>query len=148
MGQQQSYILGSLGLIPFIAIILLCVISPPDSKVYSLLIFIYIAYAAVISSFLAGIQWGLITSFADKIYYVFTPLLITVIPALISWAALLSLENLKLSLVLLLISYVISLLHDYYLYQQLKITPRWFIKMKVILSLTVSMLTIILIIFV
>ena len=43
MGQQQSYILGSLGLIPFIAIILLCVISPPDSKVYSLLIFIYIA---------------------------------------------------------------------------------------------------------
>ena len=148
MGQQQSYILGSLGLIPFIAIILLCVISPPDSKVYSLLIFIYIAYAAIISSFLGGIQWGLITAFADKIYYVFTPLLITVIPALISWAALLSLENLKLSLLLLLIGYVISLLHDYYLYQQLKITPLWFITMKVTLSLTVSILTIILIIFI
>ena len=74
MGQQQSYILGSLGLIPFIAIILLCFISPPDDNVYSLLIFIYIAYAAVISSFLAGIQWGLITSFEDKIYYVFITL--------------------------------------------------------------------------
>ena len=112
------------------------------------MIFIYIAYAAIISSFLGGIQWGLITAFADKIYYVFTPLLITVIPALISWAALLSLENLKFSLVLLLIGYVISFLHDYYLYQQLKITPLWFITMKAILSLTVSMLTSILIIFI
>ena len=148
MGQKQSYILGLFGLIPFIIIFLMYFISPPNDEIYDLMIFIYIAYAAIISSFLGGIQWGLITAFADKIYYVFTPLLITVIPALISWAALLSLENLKLSLVLLLISYVISLLHDYYLYQQLKITPRWFITMKDILSLTVSMLTIILIIFV
>ena len=148
MGQKQSYSLGLFGLIPFIIIFLMYFISPPNDEIYDLMIFIYIAYAAIISSFLGGIQWGLITAFADKIYYVFTPLLITVIPALISWAALLSLENLKLSLVLLLISYVISLLHDYYLYQQLKITPRWFITMKVILSLTVSMLTIILIIFV
>ena len=84
-------------------------ISPPNDEIYDLMIFIYIAYAAIISSFLGGIQWGLITAFADKIFYVFTPLLITVIPALISWAALLSLENLKLSLVLLLIGYVISL---------------------------------------
>ena len=148
MGQKQSYILGLLGLTPFTLIFFMYFISPPNDKIYDLLIFIYVAYAAIISSFLGGIQWGLITAFVDKIYYVFTPLLITVIPALISWAALLSLENLKLSLVLLLISYVISLLHDYYLYQQLKITPRWFITMKVILSLTVSMLTIILIIFV
>ena len=148
MGQKQSYILGLFGLIPFIIIFLMYFISPPNDEIYDLMIFIYIAYAAIISSFLGGIQWGLITAFADKIFYVFTPLLITVIPALISWAALLSLENLKLSLVLLLISYAISLLHDYYLYQQLKITPRWFITMKVILSLTVSMLTSILIIFV
>ena len=148
MGQKQSYILGLLGLVPFIIIFLMYFISPPNDEIYNLMIFIYIAYAAIISSFLGGIQWGLITAFADKIYYVFTPLLITVIPALISWAALLSLENLKLSLLLLLIGYVISLLHDYYLYQQLKITPLWFMTMKLILSLTVSILTIILIIFI
>ena len=109
MGQKQSYILGLLGLAPFIIIFLMYFISPPNDEIYNLMIFIYIAYAAIISSFLGGIQWGLITAFADKIFYVFTPLLITVIPALISWAALLSLENLKLSLVLLLIGYVISL---------------------------------------
>ena len=84
MGQKQSYILGLLGLAPFIIIFLMYFISPPNDEIYDLMIFIYIAYAAIISSFLGGIQWGLITAFADKIYYVFTPLLITVIPALIS----------------------------------------------------------------
>ena len=148
MGYRSSLIVGIFGLIPFIIIFICCLITPADQEVYNLLIYLFISYAAIISSFLGGIQWGLITAFADKIYYVFTPLLITVIPALISWAALLSLENLKLSLLLLLIGYVISLLHDYYLYQQLKITPLWFITMKLILSLTVSILTIILIIFI
>ena len=148
MGYRSSLIVGILGLIPFVIIFLCCLITPADQEVYDLLIYLFISYAAIISSFLGGIQWGLITAFADKIYYVFTPLLITVIPALISWAALLSLENLKLSLLLLLIGYIISLLHDYYLYQQLKITPLWFITMKLILSLTVSILTIILIIFI
>ena len=148
MGQKQSYILGLLGLVPFFIIFLMYFISPTNDEIYDLMIFIYIAYAAIILSFLGGIQWGLISAFADKIYYVFTPLLITVIPALISWAALLSLEDLRLSLILLLIGYVISLLYDYYLYQQLKITPLWFISMKVILSLMVSILTIILIIFI
>ena len=141
MGQQQSYILGSLGLIPFIIIILLCFISPPDDNVYSLLIFIYIAYAAVISSFLAGIQWGLITSFADKIYYVFIPLSISVMPPLISWVALLLLESQRISLSLILVSFLLISFHDYYLYQQLKITPLWFIRMRLILSAIVIILT-------
>ena len=141
MGQQQSYILGSLGLIPFIVIILLCFISPPDDKVYSLLIFIYIAYAAVILSFLAGIQWGLITSFADKIYYVFIPLSISVMPPLISWVALLLLESQRISLSLILVSFLLISFHDYYLYQQLKITPLWFIRMRLILSAIVIILT-------
>ena len=147
MGQQQSYILGSLGLIPFIVIILLCFISPPDDNVYSLLIFIYIAYAAVISSFLAGIQWGLITSFADKIYYVFIPLSISVMPPLISWVALLILESQRISLSLILVSFLLISFHDYYLYQQLKITPLWFIRMRLILSAIVIILTLLLFIY-
>ena len=68
MGRVQSYILGGLGLIPFVLIVLSCFLSPPDKEIYSLLIYIYIAYAAIISSFLGGIQWGLIISHAEKVY--------------------------------------------------------------------------------
>ena len=88
MGYRSSLIVGILGLIPFVIIFLCCLITPADQEVYDLLIYLFISYAAIISSFLGGIQWGLITAFADKIYYVFTPLLITVIPALISWLSL------------------------------------------------------------
>ena len=73
MGQRQSLILGALGLIPFILLVAACFISPPDKALYDLLIFIFISYAAVISSFLGGIQWGLIISSADRIYSIFLP---------------------------------------------------------------------------
>ena len=141
MGQKQSFILGGLGLIPFILILLACVISPPNEELYGLLLFIYVAYAAIISSFLGGIQWGLITAFADKIYYVFIPLFISVMPPLIAWAALLSIENLSLSLGLILVSFLISAVHDYYLYQQQKISQLWFITMRISLSSIVIIIT-------
>ena len=52
MGYRQSFILGLLGLIPFVLLIAATFITPPDDAIYELLIFIYISYAAVISSFL------------------------------------------------------------------------------------------------
>jgi len=140
MGQRQSLILGVLGLIPFILLVTACFIAPPDKALYDLLIFIFISYAAVISSFLGGIQWGLITSSADRIYSIFLPLLITTIPCLIAWAALLTIENLTTSLILIIVSFIISSLHDYYLYQQ-KLTPHWFLNLRLPLSLTVVILT-------
>jgi hypothetical protein len=62
MGQRQSLILGLLGLIPFILITAGCFITPPDETVYDLLIFIFVAYAAIVASFWGGVQWGLITA--------------------------------------------------------------------------------------
>ncbi len=148
MGQKQSFILGGLGLIPFILILIACAISPPTEELYGLLIFIYVAYAAIISSFLGGIQWGLITAFADKIYYVFIPLIISVMPPLIAWSALLSIKNLSLSLGLILVSFLISAVHDYYLYQQQKISQLWFITMRISLSSIVIVITSLMFLFV
>ena len=34
MGQKQSFILGGLGLIPFILILIACAISPPNEELY------------------------------------------------------------------------------------------------------------------
>ncbi len=148
MGQKQSFILGVLGLIPFILILIACAISPPTEELYGLLLFIYVAYAAIISSFLGGIQWGLITAFADKIYYVFIPLIISVMPPLIAWSALLSIKNLSLSLGLILVSFLISAVHDYYLYQQQKISQLWFITMRIFLSSIVIVITSLMFLFV
>tara|TARA_X000000368_G_scaffold136435_1_gene107156 strand:+ start:15 stop:455 length:441 start_codon:yes stop_codon:yes gene_type:complete len=140
MGQRQSLILGILGLIPFILLISTSFISPPDKVIYELIIFIYVSYAAVISSFLGGIQWGLITASAEKIYSIFLPLLITTLPSLIAWMALLTLKNLKISLTLIIISFLVSGLYDYYLYQQ-KLTPYWFLSIRIPLSIVVIILT-------
>ena len=74
MGYRLSFILGLLGLIPFVLLIAAIFITPPDDAIYELLIFIYISYAAVISSFLGGIQWGLITASVERVYSVFLPL--------------------------------------------------------------------------
>ena len=148
MGRVQSYILGGLGLIPFVVIVISCFLSPPDVEIYSLLIYIYIAYAAIISSFLGGIQWGLIISHAEKVYSTFLPLVVSVLPPLIAWASLLTIQNLHISLLIVSVSYVVSILHDCYLHYLEKITSSWFILMKLILSISVILLTIILYIFV
>ena len=141
MGRRQSIIIGLLGLIPFIFLAAACFIIPPDKEVYELLIFIYISYAAVISSFLGGIQWGLITASAERVYFVFLPLLISTVPCLISWSALLTIKDLRISLILIIASFVVSSLHDYYLDRQ-KLTPRWFfLSIRMPLSLTVIILT-------
>ena len=140
MGQRESLILGLFGLIPFVLIIATIFIVPSDNEIYELLIFIYISYSVVISSFLGGIQWGLITASAERIYSVFLPLLISTIPSLIVWGALLTLENLNLSLILIIISFIISSLHDYFLYKQ-KLTPYWFLSLRIPLSIVVVFLT-------
>ncbi len=141
MGRRQSIIIGLLGLIPFIFLAAACFIIPPDKEVYELLIFIYISYAAVISSFLGGIQWGLITASAERVYFVFLPLLISTVPCLISWSALLTIKDLRISLILIIASFAVSILHDYYLDRH-KLTPHWFLlSIRIPLSLTVIILT-------
>lgn len=147
MGYRPSLLLGILGLIPFLTIVFFCFLAPSDQELYNLLIFIYIAYATVISSFLGGIQWGLITSSSDKMYFIFSPLLISTLPALLSWAAILFFaSSMNLSLVLILISFIITSLFDYYLYQ-LKLTPYWFLSLRLPLTISVFILTTIMFLF-
>lgn len=147
MGYRPSLLLGILGLIPFLTIVFFCFLAPSDQELYNLLIFIYIAYATVISSFLGGIQWGLITSSSDKMYFIFSPLLISTLPALLSWAAILFFaSSMNLSLVLILISFIITSLFDYYLYQ-LKLTPYWFLNLRLPLTISVFILTTIMFLF-
>ena len=141
MGYRSSLTVGILGLIPFVAIFVCCLITPADQEVYDLLIYLFVSYAAIISSFLGGIQWGLITASADRIYSVFLPLLISTIPALMGWSALILVTNLFYSLIIIVISFILALAHDYYLYNT-KATPYWFLNIRVPLTSAVIIISI------
>ena len=143
MGQRSFLILGILGLIPFILIFAAYFISPPENNVYELLLYTFIAYSAIIASFLGGIQWGMIISKVDQLFNIGFPLTLSVVPALIAWGALLVLNSLVLSLCLIIASYIFATLTDFYLYNK-KATPYWFLNMRVPLSLLVVILTFIL----
>tara|TARA_B100000780_G_scaffold105042_1_gene73551 strand:+ start:8243 stop:8683 length:441 start_codon:yes stop_codon:yes gene_type:complete len=145
MGQRSFLILGTLGLIPFIVIFVAYFISPPEEKVYEFLIYLFVAYAAIIASFLGGIQWGMIISKADQLFKIGFPLTLSVVPALIAWSALLVLHSLVFSLTLIIISFIFATVNDFYLYNQ-KATPYWFLNMRVPLSAIVIILTFILLI--
>ena len=148
MGMKSSLVLGILGLIPFFVIAISCFIVPPEQDVYNLLIFIFLSYAAIISSFLGGIQWGLITAASDKLYHIFFPLLISTLPALVAWASLLLLgTSLKISLILVISSFICSSIHDYFLYTS-KVTPYWFLNIRVPLTIAVILLSGIMYIFI
>jgi hypothetical protein len=134
MGQRAFLILGSLGLIPFIAVFSAYFISPPEEKVYEFLIYVFVAYAAIIASFLGGIQWGMIISRADLLFNIGFPLTLSVVPALLAWSALLVLH-----------SFMFATVNDFYLYNK-KATPYWFLNMRVPLSAIVVILTFILLI--
>lgn len=141
MGYRSSLTVGILGLIPFVTIFVCCLITPADQEVYDLLIYLFVSYAAIISSFLGGIQWGLITASADRIYSVFLPLLISTIPALMGWSALIFVTNLFYSLIIIVISFILALAHDYYLYNT-KATPYWFLNIRVPLTSAVIIISI------
>ena len=47
MGYRSSLTVGILGLIPFVAIFVCCLITPADQEVYDLLIYLFVSYAAI-----------------------------------------------------------------------------------------------------
>ena len=140
MGYRSSLIVGILGLIPFMLIFLCCLVVPADQELYNLLIYLFISYAAIISSFLGGIQCGLITASADRIYNVLLPLLISTVPALMGWSALIFITNLFYSLIIIIISFILASANDYYLYNT-KAAPYWFLNIRVPLTSAVIVLS-------
>ena len=145
MGQRSFIILGILGLLPFILTFSAYFITPPDNKVYELLLYIFIAYAAIIASFLGGIQWGMIISRIDQLFNIGFPLTLSVVPALLAWSALLVLQSLIISLCLIIASFIFATMTDFYLYNK-KATPYWFLNMRVPLSALVVILSFILLV--
>ncbi|MDA9137328.1 DUF3429 domain-containing protein [Pelagibacterales bacterium] len=143
MGQRSFLILGTLGLIPFVVIFAAYFISPPEEKVYEFLTYLFVAYAAIIASFLGGIQWGMIISRADLLFNIGFPLTMSVVPALLAWSALLVLHSLTFSLILIIVSFLFATATDFYLYNK-KATPYWFLNTRVPLSVLVVVLTFIL----
>ena len=141
MGRVQSYILGGLGLIPFVLIVLSCFLSPPDKEIYSLLIYIYIAYAAIISSFLRRYSMGINYFACRKSLQYFLSTSCISFTSINCVGSLLTIQNLKISLIIITVSYVVSILHDCYLHYREKITSSWFILMRLTLSILVILLT-------
>ncbi|MBM3408636.1 MAG: DUF3429 domain-containing protein [Betaproteobacteria bacterium] len=78
--------LGLLGLIPFGATVVAGLI--PALQLHSVALQALLAYGAVILSFLGGIRWGLAIVKAGHAD-LFSPLLISVLPSLLGWIALL-----------------------------------------------------------
>ena len=132
-------------MLPFILIFAAYFISPPEEQIYNFLIYLFVAYGAIIASFLGGIQWGMIITKADQLFNISFPLTISVAPALIAWSALLVLHSLVFSLTLIIISFFVASMHDFYLYNK-KATPYWFLNIRVPLSAIVIVMTFILLI--
>ena len=83
----------------------------------------------------------MITASAERIYNVLLPLLISTVPALMGWSALIFVTHLFYSLIIIIISFILALAHDYYLYN-IKATPYWFLNIRVPLTSTVIVLSI------
>lgn len=78
--------LGYAGLVPFVGLALIAQFLPPDARDFCT--FALIAYAAVITSFLGAIHWGLAMRDASNTQA--APYFWGVIPSLVAWLALLA----------------------------------------------------------
>lgn len=123
--------LGYLGLVPFIGLTLLSLFGPPGTQGEFALA--QRAYGAVILSFLGGAIWGraMAGETAPPGLYVYA-----VVPALIAWGAL-YLHPLV-GLWLLVAAFVIALAHDLVVARRGWL-PRWYTRMRVVLTIVVSL---------
>ena len=122
--------LGLAGALPFIALVG-AILAGPDWRTVSSVAVIpaLIAYGAVILSFLGGINWGIALGQPD---HAGTPFLLSVIPSLLAWAALLLPP--MLALVLLSACFVGQFLLDHYLPM-----ARWFRLLRATLTVVVTL---------
>ena len=123
---------GLAGLIPFISMAALPYtffeVKIPESAL--------LAYGAIILSFLGGLLWGMALNGGDTIRIAPRLLTVGVITSLIGWGALLL--PLTIGLLTLTLSFLALLVFDYTLYRA-KHIPYWFLKLRVFLTLIVSL---------
>ena len=91
-------LLGIAGVIPFVGAVAIFIFGPP--RLIETAIFSLLAYAAIILSFLGGILWGsvLARGFTDIGNDHIRLLIISVLPSLCGWVALLAGPNIGLPL--------------------------------------------------
>ena len=121
--KTTAWVLSAAGLVP-IAGLSLAVISSGDARMGQALL----AYAAVILSFLGGIQWGAGLATQGDVKRSAWVLGISVFPTLIAWSSLLQ-PGLQMGLGVALAGFLSALLVDRYL-MRMEIFPVWFWQMR------------------
>ncbi len=125
-----AYGLGFLGLIPFIVMALLIAVAPTDAPLLSRAL---LYYGATILAFLGGVYWGLSLPADESVHPIF--LALAVVPQLIGFGALLSpapLAHATLGAAL------VSVLVIDVAYWRKSLVPRWFLPLRVTLSLVAA----------
>lgn len=120
------YTLGYLGLVPFVGLSLL---TGLEIKLFESQHFMLISYAAIILSFMGAIHWGTSMCINEKISVIM--LVVSVMLALLAWAALLL--PAMYSYQLLIVSFSVLCIVDHYLLP-IQHYQRWYLNMRVALT--------------
>jgi hypothetical protein len=128
--EKVTKFLGYAGLIPFLVFSLghwmtLPWVNDPSQ--------ILIAYAAVILSFMGAIHWGAAITNSDGQHS--THLIVSVLPALTAWSALLL--PVSIAIVILLCGFILLLVYEL-VFARPQGLPCWYISMRIILTTVVS----------
>lgn len=131
------YYLSYGGLIPFVAA--LCCFFLFDDPLRSFALNAFIAYAAVILSFVGAVHWGFLLK-TDNVLNRNLLLCLSVLPGLVGWVALLMEQ--KFALIIFAVSYPLL-----FIYEKLSnvkdIVPDWYMPMRVKLTYTVTLIVLI-----
>lgn len=127
---RVALILGVAGLIPFALSAFLSVRLDTTS---SLALTSLAAYAAVILSFLGGVRWGVLLSDRQR-FDAFGPAVVSVIPSILAWLALLlpTVPMLSLLLLGLLLQYVVD--SPFSPFKADSYFPEWYPRLRLLLS--------------
>ena len=129
-----ALLLGISGLLPFLASVIAIFL---DDGLYDEMARIaLVGYGAVILSFLGGIRWGVVLKERSKTK-MSTPLLLSIVPSLIAWCALL--VNSILGTLILILGFGGQYLYDRASSNQGQL-PRWYGRLRLWLSSAVLLL--------
>ncbi len=135
--QRSALMLTLAGAIPFIAlVVMLFVAEARGTSQTALIVQLITTYAAVILSFLGGIQWGIGIGFSESAPRTATTLFyLSVVPSLLAWAMLfVSHPTSRILVAIFLFGFVWAI--DTLLNLQ-KLIPVWFYKLRSIITIIV-----------
>lgn len=131
--QKTANILGYGGLIPFVIFSIGSWIDLPGvTQAHS--VQILIAYGAIILSFMGAIHWGLAMAHDNENRS--QPFIISIIPALTAWLALLMTN--RWALIVLLIAFIVLYIYDRAAEKPQRL-PAWYLPMRMRLTIVVAL---------